>query len=37
MQPLIEGEAYPPYEAGLPKYIRLKKTMLDKKLPTFDI
>ena len=37
IQPLIEGEAYPPYENGLPKYIRLQKNMLDKKLPKFDI
>ncbi|MCB1605316.1 MAG: diphosphate--fructose-6-phosphate 1-phosphotransferase, partial [Xanthomonadales bacterium] len=37
MQPLIEGEAYPPYENGLPKYVRLQKKMLDKKLPKFDI
>ncbi|VAW34782.1 Pyrophosphate-dependent fructose 6-phosphate-1-kinase, partial [hydrothermal vent metagenome] len=33
MQPLIVGEAYPPYENGLPKYVRLHKKMLGKKLP----
>ena len=37
MQPLIEGEAYPPYENGLPKYVRLKNTLLDKKLPKFNL
>lgn len=38
LQPLIAGEAYPPFNAdGLPKYVRLKKQMLDKKLPDFDI
>ena len=33
MQPLIEGEAYPPYENGLQKYVRMKKKML----ANFDI
>jgi 6-phosphofructokinase 1 len=37
MQPLIEGEAYPEYENGLPKYVRLKNKLLEKKLPKFDI
>ena len=37
MQPLIHGEAYPPYENGLPKYIRLQNKVLTKKLPNFDI
>ena len=37
MQPLIHGEAYPPYENGLPKYIRLQNNVLDKKLPPFEI
>jgi 6-phosphofructokinase 1 len=37
MQPLIEGEAYPPYKNGLPIYIKLKNKLLEKKLPKFDI
>ncbi len=32
--PLIAGEAYPPYANGIPKYVRLKKHMLAKKLAT---
>lgn len=30
--PLIQGEAYPPYENGLPVYVRLKNQLLAKKL-----
>jgi 6-phosphofructokinase len=30
--PLIHGEAYPPYENGLPAYGRLKKALVPKKL-----
>lgn len=37
LQPLIEGEAYPPFENGLPKYVRLQNRMLAKKLADFDI
>ena len=29
--PLIAGEAYPPFEGGLPKYVRLKNTAVRKK------
>lgn len=32
LQPLIEGEAYPPYEDGLPLYVRPAFTMVEKKL-----
>jgi len=35
LQPLIQGEAYPPYENGLPKYVKLKNQLAEKKLPTF--
>lgn len=35
LQPLIQGEAYPPYENGLPKYVKLKNQLTEKKLPTF--
>ena len=37
LQPLIEGEDYPAYEKGLPKYVRLKKQLIEKKLPNFDV
>ncbi len=30
--PLIEGEDYPPYEKGMPKYVRLKNEAVVKKL-----
>jgi len=33
LQPLIEGEDYPPYKNGLPQYVRLKNILIDKKLP----
>ena len=35
--PLIDGEDYPPYENGMPKYVTLKPELLAKKLPTFDL
>lgn len=31
LQPLIEGEDYPPYRNGLPQYVRLKKHKVAKK------
>ncbi len=34
--PLIQGEAYPPYQNGLPMYGSLKKTLVKKKLPAFE-
>jgi len=38
LQPLIEGEDYPPYHNGLPRYVRLKNTPIAKKLEsTFEI
>ncbi len=33
--PLIQGEDAPPYEQGLPAYVRLKKALVPKKLPGF--
>ena len=36
LQPLIEGENYPPYKNGLPDYVVLKKEMVGKKLPGFE-
>jgi len=35
--PLIEGEDYPPYENGLPKYVVLKNESVARKLPDFEI
>ena len=38
LQPLIVGEAYPPYKNGLPQYVELKNELIKKKLKTkFDI
>jgi len=34
LAPLIAGEAYPPYEKGLPKYVALKNLAVRKKLKT---
>lgn len=32
LQPLIKGEAYPPYKNGLPQYVKLKNILIAKKL-----
>ena len=38
LQPLIEGEDYPPYKNGIPDYVRLQKVAVKKKLNTkFEI
>jgi 6-phosphofructokinase 1 len=37
LQPLIEGENYPPYKNGLPDYVVMKKEMVERKLPTFEV
>jgi ATP-dependent phosphofructokinase / diphosphate-dependent phosphofructokinase len=37
LQPLIEGEDYPPYKNGLPDYVRLKNVAVQKKLGAFEI
>jgi 6-phosphofructokinase 1 len=38
LEPLIRGESYPPYDRhGLPRYVRLKKMLVKKVLPEFDI
>lgn len=37
LQPLIEGEAYPPYVGGLPDYVRLRNAAVKKKLPPFSL
>lgn len=36
LEPLISGEAYPPYEKGLPLYAKLQNTLINKKLPPAD-
>ena len=35
LEPLIVGEAYPPYKKGLPEYVSLKNRLLSKKLAQF--
>ncbi len=35
LEPLIEGEDYPPYKNGLPQYAVLKKVMVKRKLPAW--
>ena len=38
LEPLIRGEAYPPYARdGLPRYVRLKKALVAKKPPAYAI
>jgi len=38
LQPLIEGEAFPPFkDNGLPHYVRLSQKLTAQKLPVFDI
>lgn len=38
LEPLIRGEDYPPYDRnGMPKYVRMKKVLLGKKLPDFKV
>jgi 6-phosphofructokinase 1 len=38
LAPLIQGEDYPPYDRdGLPRYVRMKKVLVRKKLPTFEV
>ena len=37
LEPLIEGEDYPPYENGMPKYVRMKNISVDRKLPDFEL
>ena len=34
LQPLIEGEDYPPYKNGLPDYVKIKGVAVKKKLNT---
>jgi len=34
LQPLIQGEDYPPYRGGLPQYVRLKNVTIPRRLGT---
>ena len=34
--PLIQGEDYPEYHQGIPKYTYLEKHFINKKLPEFN-
>ena len=35
--PLIQGEDYPPFEHGLPKYVTLKNAPVERKLSVFEL
>jgi 6-phosphofructokinase len=37
LYPLIEGEDYPPYEKGMPKYVTLKLAPVARKLDDFEL
>lgn len=38
LAPLIRGEDYPPYDRdGLPRYVKMKKVLAQKKLPDFKV
>ena len=37
LEPLIWGEDYPRYRQGLPSYVTLKKQLVEKKLPPFEV
>jgi 6-phosphofructokinase 1 len=37
LRPLIQGEDYPDYDAGLPLYVTLKNVAVPKKLPKFEL
>jgi 6-phosphofructokinase len=36
LSPLIQGEAYPPYQHGLPEYVRLRNQLVAKRLGEFS-
>ena len=37
LQPLIQGEDYPPYRNGLPDYVRLRNVAVEKKLSPYRL
>ena len=36
LAPLIQGEDYPPYENGIPAYVRLSNQLVEKTLPAWE-
>jgi len=34
--PLIQGEAYPPYQNGMPDYVRMNSKLIPKRLPAWE-
>lgn len=37
LTPLIQGEAFPSFDAGLPQYVQLKNQLVARELPEFDV
>ncbi len=37
LAPLVEGEDYPAYRNGVPRYVKLKNRLTAKKLPPFEV
>jgi ATP-dependent phosphofructokinase / diphosphate-dependent phosphofructokinase len=37
LEPLIRGEAYPPYSNGLPDYVKIRGKPVRRKLPPFKV
>lgn len=37
LTPLIQGEAFPSFDAGLPQYVQLKNQLVARELPDFDV
>lgn len=37
LQPLIQGEAYPAYQRGMPRYATVKNQLVAKKLPEYEV
>ena len=37
LQPLIQGEAYPDYRRGMPRYVTVKNILVPQKLPPYDV
>ena len=37
LSPLIQGEDYPPFSNGLPRYVTLKNTAVARKLAEFKV
>jgi 6-phosphofructokinase len=37
LEPLIQGEDYPPYSRGMPRYVRMNNRLAEKKLAPFEL